>query len=214
VVQAATAANNIGEVYSDQGRLDAAEAMFRDALATWQRAPFPVGIWLATSNLGRVAARDGRYADATDLFAKAREGFGVIGADGYVVETQSREVELHVLAGEPAAAEARAAETHERVKRIGGLGHLRVMLLRLRGYAAALRGDRSLAGQLLHEALAAADASGQLFERALTLEALGRILDGAEAEAHHSAAEALFQRLDVVRTPQFPLPVRDGVIEV
>jgi class 3 adenylate cyclase/predicted ATPase len=214
VVQAATAANNIGEVYSDQGRLDAAETMFRDALATWQRAPFPVGIWLATSNLGRVAARGGRFAEAAELFAKAREGFGVIGADGYVVETRSREVELHALAGEPAAADALAVETLERVRRLGGLGHLTVMLLRLRGYAAAQRGDHALAARLLQESLAAAGDSGLLFERALTLEALGRVLDGAEGEAHRGAATDLLQRLDVVRTPHFPLPTTEKVIEV
>jgi len=213
VVQAATAANNIGEVYSDQGRLTEAESIFRDALATWRRAPFPVGIWLATSNLGRVAARDQRFAEAADLLTKAREGFGVIGAEGYVVETQAREVELHVLAGEPAAAEVLAVETLERVRRIGGLGHLIVMLLRLRGYAAAQRGDRSLAARLLDESLAAAEGSGQLFERALTLEALGRILGDDQGDVHRRAGAALFRQLDVVRTPQFPLPTRDGVID-
>ena len=97
---------------------------------------------------------------------------------------------------------------------LGGLGHLTVMLLRLRGYAAAQRGDRALAARLLQESLAAAGDSGLLFERALTLEALGRVLDGAEGEAHRGAATDLLQRLDVVRTPHFPLPTTEKVIEV
>src|SRR5581483_498719 len=209
VVQAATAANNIGEVLSDQGRLDAAGAMFRDALATWRRAPFPVGIWLATSNLGRLAARGGRFDEAAALFEQARDGFGAIGADGYVVETMAREVERWVLAGRPDHAEALAAQTAPRVQRIGGLGHLAVMLTRLRGCAAAQRGEWEPARRLLHEAAAESERSGNLYERALALHVLGEV-DGELADVARAEAAALFGRLDVVWTPVVPLLTTTG----
>jgi class 3 adenylate cyclase/tetratricopeptide (TPR) repeat protein len=204
VVQAATAANNIGEVFSDQGRLDEARDMFRDALATWQRAPFPVGIWLATSNLGRVAARAGRFNEAQGLFEQARAGFAAIGADGYVVETLARQVERWVLAGEPVLAETLAEDTAARVKRIGGLGHLAVMLLRLRGCTAAQSGALGPARERLTEAVASAERTGNLFEQALALHTLGHITDGSEGEAHRACAAGLLERLDVRWLPPIP----------
>lgn len=205
VVQAATAANNIGEVWSDQGRLEDAEAMFRDALTTWRAAPFPVGIWLATSNLGRAAARGGRFVEAHELFEQARRGFAEIGADGYVVETQSRDVERCVLAGAADAAARLADEALQNVEKIGGLPHLGIMLRRLQGYAAAQHGDADRARQVLHDALHRAEQSDFIFERALTLEALGRVLDAHEAEPYRIAAAGLLQRLGVVSTPSIPL---------
>ena len=204
VVQAATAANNIGEVYSDQGRLDEARDMFRDALATWQRAPFPVGIWLATSNLGRVASRAGRFDEAAELFGQARAGFEVIGADGYVAETLAREVERWVLSGVPAAAAALAEDTAARVKRIGGLGHLSVMLQRLHGCADAQLGERQLARHRLSEAAGTAARTGNLYEQAMAQHVLGHLVDGPDGEVHRSAAAALLDRLDIRSLPPIP----------
>ena len=45
-------ANNIGEILSDRGELDAAVELFEAALATFQVADYPLGIALATGNLG------------------------------------------------------------------------------------------------------------------------------------------------------------------
>ena len=57
LVEMGTAANNVGEIVSDQGHLDRADALFREALGIWRPAAFHVGVGLVTSNLGRAATR-------------------------------------------------------------------------------------------------------------------------------------------------------------
>ena len=52
VVNVARAQNNEGEILSDQGRLEEAEELFLEAQRVWRAARYPVGIALATSNLG------------------------------------------------------------------------------------------------------------------------------------------------------------------
>lgn len=47
VVGAATAANNLAGVLSDQGRLPEAAEAFTEALAVWTRAAYPVGVAVA-----------------------------------------------------------------------------------------------------------------------------------------------------------------------
>jgi len=77
-----------------------------------------VGIALATSNLGRVAARARRFDEALELLAEALAAFEALGSEAFVRETEARRAECFVLAGRyqealeivPAALEA-AAET-------------------------------------------------------------------------------------------------------
>ncbi len=58
-VDAAMGPMNIGEILSDQGRLDEAEAMFREVLRIWTAAGRKEFIALTTSDLGRVESRSG-----------------------------------------------------------------------------------------------------------------------------------------------------------
>src|SRR5204862_94381 len=78
---------------------DAATALFREALRVWRASRFPVGIALATSNLGRVAIRAGDDEEGRRRLAEAREGFRLIGAERYVLETDAREAERLLLVG-------------------------------------------------------------------------------------------------------------------
>ena len=50
---------NLAELWSDQGRWEEAQPLLADALAIFRAAPRPEGIGLATSDLGRLAARRG-----------------------------------------------------------------------------------------------------------------------------------------------------------
>ena len=61
VVGAATAANNLVGVLSDEGRLPEAAEAFTEALAVWTRAAYPVGVAVATSNLGRLRTPGSTY---------------------------------------------------------------------------------------------------------------------------------------------------------
>jgi tetratricopeptide (TPR) repeat protein len=160
-----------------------------------------VGIALATSNLGRVAARAGRFDEALTLLAEALAGFGALGSEAFVQETEARRIECLVLSGrhqEALKSLSAAQEASEERSLVGAF------LERLHGYAlvqarrpgeARPRFDRSL--ELAREL--SAD-----YEAALALEAIDRTgLGDAEAGA---ASRALLERIGVVATPVVPLP--------
>jgi hypothetical protein len=58
-----------------------------------------VGIALATSNLGRVAARARRFDEALELLAEALTAFEALGSEALSHETQARRAECLVLGG-------------------------------------------------------------------------------------------------------------------
>ncbi len=58
-----------------------------------------MGIALATSNLGRVAARARRFDEALELLAEALAAFEALGSEALARETEARRAECFVLAG-------------------------------------------------------------------------------------------------------------------
>jgi tetratricopeptide (TPR) repeat protein len=88
-VSAAVSANNVGEILSDQGRLDEAEAAFVAALATF-RAAGSKYVHYAVRNLGIVAHRKADTETARALLEEAREGFRSVGAMSELAETEVR----------------------------------------------------------------------------------------------------------------------------
>ncbi len=169
VVRLAEPANNIGEVRSDQGRYDEADAALRDALALWRSAAFPAGAGHATSNLGRLAARRGDDDRAMTLLTRAVSELDAIGAGALAAEARARLAEAHVLAGRgDAALEAVAAA------RAGAIPVIVALLERVAGWARLLAGDEAAARAALDASLVAARQAGAPFEEALTLDALGQ----------------------------------------
>ncbi|MGH9137523.1 MAG: tetratricopeptide repeat protein [Acidimicrobiales bacterium] len=206
VVQVATIANNIGEILSDQGHLAEAEDEFHTALTTWTEAQFRVGVGLAISNLGRAAARAGRFDEAAALLASAIEQLQAIGARELALEAEARDAERCVLAGDHEQGIARAEAAHARATR----PVLRAGIERTIGYAWAQRGELESARRSLQQSLATAEHVGAAFEIAQTRMALARV-NGAAGELAAAApadpeATAIFDRLAVVWTPQPPLP--------
>ena len=196
VVQSATAANNVGEVLSDQGRLEPARALFEEALAIWMNVPYPIGIGLATSNLGRLATRDGRLADAERLLDEARAVYERIGAADYVAETDSRQAERLLRAGDAQAAAGLARDARARAVALGGNPVLLAALDRLLGIALVQLGDRPAAVELLRASLAAARGASADFEEAQTAHVLAA-LGPPDAPALRERADELFTRLGV-----------------
>ena len=68
----------------DQGHLDEAEQLFNEAIRSWRRSGYEVGIAVATSYSGRLQARRGDYALARTMLAEAVERFEKIGASHFV----------------------------------------------------------------------------------------------------------------------------------
>jgi len=160
-----------------------------------------VGVALATSNLGRVAARVRRFDEALDLLAEALAAFEALGSEALARETEARRAECFVLAGRyqealdvtPAVLEA--AEENPL---------LYPLLERLHGYALVQARRAEEAGARFERSLELARELEADYEVALTPEALGRTgLAGPEAEAE---SQAILERLGVLSTPRVPLP--------
>jgi tetratricopeptide (TPR) repeat protein len=167
---------------------------------------------LATSNLGRAAARAGRPEEASELLNEALYGFREIGAKSFVLETEARVAENLIFGGHHAAALHRATDTLQGAKEMSGTTVLQAVLQRLRGYALLQEGDQDEALRCLGESLRLGRSVGAEYEVAMTLQALARLaLAGGRASASDDLAEARFilERLGVVSTPLIPLP-HDG----
>jgi tetratricopeptide (TPR) repeat protein len=199
--------NNIGEIRSDQGRLDEASELLEQARVLWAGAGWRDAAYWAVSNLGRVASRAGRDREAAQRLSEAIDVFVELRVEPLLLQTEAREVERHVLAGRSDAALELIEEMAPRVER-AKQASVALMLDRLAGYALAQAGDPERGADRLEASLAACRSSGAEYEAALALEGLSLVapLVGRD-DASELAAEAaaIFERLGVVRTPDVPL---------
>ena len=210
---AAIAAGNIAEILSDQGRLDEAEPLLRDALAVWRASGSASSIAFARSYLGRIAARSGRHADALDLYTQARQAFADDGEHAEVLETDARISECFVFSGDGARALAAADLAIARAADVGATAHL-PMLYRCRGLALALLGDTDPAREALTESLRQGRSRNADHEVAWTLDALLSAgmgtTDGLSVADAIIERDALLARLGIVgvtRAPLAPAPL-------
>ena len=116
--------------------------------------------------------------------------------------------ELLVLEGSAEDALDRAGRTLARSPASDGIFPLGPTLHRMRGLALLQLGRLEEARAALDESLESARNAGADYEVALALDAravLGR-LAGESAETAERERDAIFARLGVVATPEFPLP--------
>ena len=159
---------------------------------------------VATGNLGRLAAREGRFDDAEQALEDALNGFGELNAATFVMESLARLAELDVLRGDrQEQALERAEATLDAVRKSGG-SPLETMLLRLVGYARAQAGLHGQARAAFEESLVAAHEAEAEYEQALAHRALADI--GEDVEENDALSRKLLGRLGVVSVPSVPLP--------
>ncbi|MEY2571046.1 MAG: hypothetical protein QOE63_1396, partial [Acidimicrobiaceae bacterium] len=132
LVHVAINLNNIGEIRSDQGRLEEASELLEQARVLWAGAGWRDAAAWAVSNLGRVASRAGRDDEAGARLAEAGALLADLGVDPLLLQTEAREVERHVLAGRHELALRLIDEMAPRVER-AGQANVAVMLDRLAG---------------------------------------------------------------------------------
>jgi hypothetical protein len=161
------------------------------------------GIALANSNIGRVAAFRGSE-EAAPRLAEARAQFVAIEAENFVVEVDSREAERPPLAGRPTDALPLLEASHKRAAALGGMPLVLAWLERLWGCALAQVGQIDAAVDQLRRSAVLAHGVGAEFEIAMTLEALSRVVPGAEGHNASEEATAIFARLGVVQPPTVP----------
>lgn len=209
VVGAALGLNNIGELQSDQGHLNAARSAFQSCQATAIATGSRYVENFALGNLGRVAARAGEFDRAEELLGAALQGHEESKAEALVVETQARLAELATLRGDHGTALELVDPTLARVAAIGGMAVIEVMLHRIAGYALAQSGDLSAARQRLELSLAIGREAGADYEVALTLcaaAAVARLAGDPQATALEEEGRRTLDALGVVMTADPPLP--------
>jgi tetratricopeptide (TPR) repeat protein len=194
-VAAVRGANNEAEILSDQGKLVEAEALFEEVLRGWGAAGYVLGVGVATSNLGRAAARAGRYDEGERLLRDARAQFEAMGSGSFVLETDARLVERFVLEGRHQEALALAEATMAD-------GIVKPMLDRLVGYAYVQSRQPARGLPCFESSLTGARELKMPFEEGLTLRALA---DCGRTE-HAADAERVLASLGVEWVPSPPLP--------
>jgi class 3 adenylate cyclase/tetratricopeptide (TPR) repeat protein len=204
-VEAAFIACNIGEVLTDQGHLEDAEARFRRALRVARAAKKPYVAATALQHLGRVAMLSGDTDLAFERLNEARAQFDAMKNADDVEEVDVLLAECHVVADHP-------HEALQVVDAIAAANPTRVATLeRTRGRALLALGDLGGARTALELSLADARDEGVLFDIARTLDVLVDldVLAGdlARAELREAECAELFARLGIEVDPERELRV-------
>ena len=191
---------NLGEVLADQGHVDEAEALLRDALRVAKASHSASRVAEVALILGRLLSRTGRFEEAHALFA--------ISPEEYAGEADARTAECLMLEGQAAEALALSTSALERRKSLESGLHLKVMQLRTQG-CSLLQLDRlEEARAALVAALEEARKRSLAYEVALTLDALSllaRLIDEPAAELEEER-DVILGRLGVMRIPETPVP--------
>lgn len=198
-VRAAIITQNEALVLSDQGRLDDAEQLFRQALREFQAAEDQLATAVATSNLGRILTRRRQFAGGLALLERALIELRAIGAGQFVVDAETRIAENLILSGGVARGEEMIEEVAAKVDSPSDDRHCQ--LHRLRAYAALGRGDRSRAIHHLETGVEDAREHGNQYELALQLDALAKLTSdpGRRAEA-----DGVLEKLGIESVPLLP----------
>jgi class 3 adenylate cyclase/tetratricopeptide (TPR) repeat protein len=202
---------NIADILLDQGRIDEAEPLAREAFRIWKAAQTPVDVADATMLLGRIAARSDRFEDAIQLLEEARDLYAQAGESGEAFVAEARMVECRVLQGDASAALEQGDRTLGRLVVSDDTVVVRCMLHRLRGCALLQHGAADDARAALEESLRIARSSGSNFgtknpdyEIALSLDVLALSMDDSEVRELREERDAIFARLGVVAPPELP----------
>jgi class 3 adenylate cyclase/tetratricopeptide (TPR) repeat protein len=188
VVGAALADNNVAEILTLQFRLDAAEALLVPARRVTEAANYPHGTMTTISGLSRIAAWRGHTAEALDLQQVALRGFRELHADDLVADSLARLAEVHVIAGDAAAALAMVQQASDALSSSQDIAVLPATIARLKGRALLLSGQKDEARQSFTRALELATADAFTYEIALASLGLAR-LDDDEPRATQALAQ-------------------------
>ena len=207
-IEAAFAAMNIAEIYLEQGKLDEAEALLRDASRELRSSGEFQGLAGSLTYLGRVQARAGRLAEAEELLRQARETYDRAGMKAGALEVDALEAERLVMAARPAEALARAEATLAHGHEDLGVEVLAPMLERTRGYALAQLGQVDGACAALDRSVELARDRDAPYEVSLSLQGIVRLeqQDSRELTAgRYAEMREIFERLGVIATPVYPI---------
>jgi class 3 adenylate cyclase/tetratricopeptide (TPR) repeat protein len=202
--------NNIAEIRSDQGHLEEAEELFREALAIWRSARHGFE-GMTLGNQARLAARAGRFEESALLYREATAILQSQGEKALLAETKAREAELSVLAGVPDEA-LRGVEVSRRLADRLLLPNTSGLIERVEAWARIQQGDIEGGWDRLAQTAVTSRNRRDDYGAAAALDSMARLADergeGPSARRTRREAASLFERLGLVKMPQVPFEMR------
>ena len=195
---------NRGELLLHRGQLEEAHELLETALRIYRAATFRIGEALVLGYLGHLAAEQGRFADAHQLFDEASRQLTELGSKSFLIEADARRAQAFALEGRHVEATALAADCLERMKETGETGTRAALLERLLAVAAVQGRRRDEAPPHFAESLRLGREAGADYEVARTLQVMA--MTGFATDEEVAEAEEIMDRLGVVSFPDVPLP--------
>jgi tetratricopeptide (TPR) repeat protein len=184
---------NLGEILSDQGRLDDAEEHLQRARRIWSGTRDGPAVAFIDLLLARLATRRGDYGRALPMLEAATEDLRRYRVDGYVGFGRALIAEAEAVAGDPfKAMESASSELRANDR-------LRPLLSRVGGLAFARLGDKDAAIRELTHAARAARERDAAYDLAITIDVLDRL--GAADSQLREERDAVVKRLNIARLP-------------
>jgi tetratricopeptide (TPR) repeat protein len=194
---------NIGEILSDQGRLEEAERHLLRAERVWTSTGHREGAAFASMLLGRLSVRAGRGEEGVALLEATAADMRKVGVGYYADLANALVAEGESMGGSPERGLEVASE-------LLGSGCTYVALLRRASGIALWRMDEPEAAQSeLEQALSEARDRGEDYEVALALDALS-VLNATDAD-QDSERDAIVEQLGIERLPSLT-DLRQGTV--
>ncbi|HTZ87795.1 MAG TPA: tetratricopeptide repeat protein [Solirubrobacteraceae bacterium] len=184
---------NVGEILSDQGRLDEAEGHLQRARRVWNATGERQAVAFVDVLLTRLAVRRGSCPGAVGTLEEAAAELHRSGADVFAGFARALVAEAYAFTGEA----ERALEVARR--ELGSSGRHRPLLERVCGIALARLGWVDEAGQQLRISPASAREAGADYEVAATIDGLDSV--GLAGPAMARERDEIMERLRIERMP-------------
>ena len=210
VVGLANASHNLGELRSDQGRLEEAENLLREARRIWRASKYPMGVAGASSGLGRTLGRLGSIDDGLALLAQAAATFDELGIDAWVRESAARQADVLAFGGRFDEA---SAVVRRWLPECPPDEAATAILQRIEALTICVGGDTMAAAAALRHSAQVAETAGSHYDVALASAELARLpdRDPTERRIDANAALAIAERLGVDLSRVLPdVPWSDG----
>jgi tetratricopeptide (TPR) repeat protein len=200
VAEASICTANAAEILIEQGRLEAADGLVREALRVARAAEYHYIEAFVLCLLGCLESRWRNFDEAVVAFARGREIAQRVGHRAVALEIDVRTAEMYMLQGDWGRAAFQVTRTLREGLAFDGIQSRVPMLHRLRGECHLHEGDLKGARESFERSLTTARERMSFYDLALTVQAVARLdaLEGRPLDIDAiNESRATLERLDV-----------------